>query len=179
MKQKSLFKNPAEKKKEPPLGKFKEKDFQRIFSRWVKNNAKYVGDNFGGIGGNCVFELKMAKTKSIRFDVVAEHQMQALMGANGRDIPCYHKINDMPFIKDNPRSRFTNPKPFDCFFLSDVSAKVVVFFYKAGQKRAEREMIVIDVYDWLNKAEMSSKKSMTEMEAREIGRAVKFDDGEK
>ena len=174
MKQKSLFKNPAEKKKEPPLGKFKEKDFQRIFSRWVKASPLTIRENFGQ---NCVFELKLAKTKSIRFDVVAEHQIKALMGANGRDVPCYHKINDMPFIKDNPRSRFTNSKPFDCFFLSQVPAKVVVFFYKAGQRRSEREMIVIDVIDWKSKSERSSKMSMTEMEAREIGRVVKFDDG--
>jgi len=170
--QKRLFKNPDDKKK--ALGKFKEKDFQRIFSRWVKSNSLTIREYFGE---NCVFELKLSKTKSIRFDVLAEHQIKALMGANGRDIPCYHKINDMPFIKDNPRSRFTNPKPFDCLFLSQVSAKVVVFFYKAGQRRSEREMIVIDVYDWKMKSERSSKKSMTEMEAREIGRAVKFDDG--
>jgi len=122
----------------------RERELQREFSKFVINNNRFIRNYFGS---SVVFELKISKEKSIRFDSVAEHQVVALTGAIGDGM--YHKINDMPFIKDNPRFRFTNPKPFDCFFISGAAAYVVVYFYKLRQRKESREVLFCPIKRWL------------------------------
>ena len=143
----------------------KEKNFQTLFSSWVKDNKLEVRTSFG----NCsVFELKIEKGRSIRFDRVAEHQEKGLYDAISDGV--YHKINDQPFISNNPdKMRFTNKKPFDCFFVSMSSAFVVVLFYIPRKKK---EMIFIPISKWLSKKKEFSKVgrlSIKEAELREIG----------
>jgi len=150
----------------------REKDFQTLFSNWVKGNKKRVID----LCGSCaVFELKISKTKSIRFDDVKEHQVTGLLGASGDG--CYHKINDMPFIKGNDKYRFTNKKPFDCFLISGGLAYVVVFFYVKGQRLNSREMIFVKIEDWLAEwkiAEVEGRKSVREEYLKKIGLVVRM-----
>lgn len=154
----------------------KEKDFQVLFSAWAKNNKIKIVEQFGKAG---LFELKISKERSIRFDDVKPHQIEALTEA--KTIGCYHKINDMPFIKDNPKYRFTNKKPADCFFCADGFGFVVVFFYKKGQRKNDREMIFIDVDEWLKEwkiAEAGGQKSVREEYLRIIGKVEKVGDYE-
>lgn len=134
----------------------KEKDFQSLFSAWVDQNKQKIRGLFGDA---VAFELKISKGPSIRFDAVSDHQRVALLEVT--DEGCYHKINDMPFIKDNPMYRFTNKKPFDCFFISNSSAYIVVFFYKKGQRSKDREMFFINIKKWIFLSG-GSKKSVSE-----------------
>jgi len=149
----------------------KEKDFQGLFSLWVDSNKKFIKDTFGKF---VAFELKIEKSRSIRFDRIAIHQKEAMIDVEG--VGCYHKINDMPFIKNNPQMRFTNKKPFDCFFGCGF-AYVVVWFYKKGQKKEDREMILIPIRDWVREwiiAEKEERKSIREEYLRTIGTVINF-----
>lgn len=152
-----------------------EKDFQREFSKWVRDHSLTVRDV---LGKNCVFELKICKLKSISFDSVRENQTLALRGAIGRDY-CYHKINDLPVanLAGNKKIRFTSAKPFDCFFISDAHAYVVIYFYKKNQHKGEREMHCVPFIAWQSIVERNlanGRKSAREEELREIGTTIKF-----
>jgi len=150
----------------------KEKDFQTLFSAWAKINKKYIIKTYGKA---VVWELKISKQKSIRFDDVKPHQVEALLEAKGEG--CYHKINDMPFIPNNPKMRFTNKKPFDCFFVAGGSGFVVVWFYQSGQIKTEREMILVDIDVWLDEwsiAEKEGRKSVRMEYLKTIGYVEKF-----
>ncbi len=151
----------------------KEKDFQSLFSAWVGQNKLRVKEL---CGNSAAFELKISKGSSIRFDALREHQDKALNEVRGEE-GCYHKINDMPFIKDNLKYRFTNKKPFDCFYISDSNAYVVIFFYKKGQRSNEREIIFVGIRSWddlWSKAEENGKKSISEKLLREVGHIEKL-----
>jgi len=151
----------------------KEKDFQTLFTHWVRRSKHIIVDMFGE---NCAFELKIEKGKSIRFDRVAGHQVEALREAQGFGF--YHKINDMPVSWGaNTKMRFTNPKPFDCFFMSNAKGYVVVWFYKKGQRKNLREMMTINISDWLRlESEFADlkRKSIKEEELREHAEVIHF-----
>jgi len=57
--------------------------------------------------------------------------------------------------------RFTAKKPFDCFFVRQYPAYVVVMFYEIRKKK---NVYYITINNWLHKQETSSKKSITEKE---------------
>jgi hypothetical protein len=139
----------------------KEKDFQILFSKWIDDNYHY---------DSAVWELKICKLKSMPFDQVKPHQIKALQKAKSGGL--YHKINDMPIFKGS-KMRFTNPKPFDCFFVSGVKAFVVIWFYKPRQ---EKEMIWIDIEEFLKEEETCGRKSLTEERAKELGIIIKLNE---
>lgn len=143
--------------------KLKEKDFQRLFGHWIKDNP---------LDKSAVFELKIEKGKSFAFDKVNEHQINALLDAkyNG----CYHKINDLP-VYTGSYTRFANPKPFDCFFVKGIAAYVVIWFYKPRKKKVMLWIEIGKFVDLKGKAEMLDRKSLKEQEwIDEADKIVKF-----
>jgi len=128
----------------------KEKDIQTIFGK--KNKT------FG------VFELKLCKGKSIRYDAVAEHQMKALkdVGFGGKGL--YHKINDLP-VFPGCKTRFASKKPFDCFYLKFQNSYIVVCFYLP---RKEKLFCYITPEAWEESEKESDRKSIRKEEAIKI-----------
>lgn len=85
-----------------------------------------------------VFELKLEKGKSFAFNKVKDHQVKALSEAKHYGL--YHKINDLP-VYAGSKTKFANPKPFDCLFIKQ-PAYIVIGFYKLRQKI---ETYIIDI----------------------------------
>ena len=127
----------------------KEEGFQREFG---KNNLLYG-----------VFELKLCKGKSIRFDAVKKHQREALLAVNSSK-GLYHKIADPPVFR-GMHTRFNAKRPFDCFFIRKQDAYVVVMFYTPRQKK---NVYYIRIEDWMRAEDLSPKKSITEKEIKNI-----------
>lgn len=135
----------------------KEKDFQRIFGKWIRENE---------LDGTAVFELKICKGKSIPFNALAKHQKENLLHAKHEY--CYHKINDAP-IYSGMKTRFTNPKPFDCFVIKDVDAYVAIWFYVPYQSKKKRKMVWIDIDIWCELEKELDRKSIPKDLAFEKG----------
>jgi len=108
------------------------------------------------------FELKLCKTKTIRFDSVKEHQVNALLEVSSTGH--YHKISDFPMFKGS-KTRFNRKKPFDFFFISNTPAYVIICFYVP---RRRKTCYYIRIIDWIKKETDSSKKSITESEIKAI-----------
>ena len=116
----------------------KESQFQTMFKDWIySNTARTILYTSG------VFELKIEKTKAMRFDKVKKHQIDALLLAKNDWF--FHKISDSPIFY-NMQTRFTTQKPFDCFFLVGVNAYVVIWFY---HPRQEKKWLFIDIDDFI------------------------------
>lgn len=132
-----------------------EKNFQSLFTAWIKDHPPEV---------STVFELKLEKGRAVPFDRVASHQIEALLSAKFTGL--YHKIADSPvsWMKGTPM-RFGKPKPFDCLYVRNAEAYVVLLFYKL---RAKKEMVFIDINEWVDESKRSTRKSLTEDRAREI-----------
>ncbi len=124
-----------------------EKDFQLKFNKWVKYNYHKTA----------VFELKLARGKSLPFNAVEEHQLFALRTAKHAKI--IHKIAD---------AGYTNP--FDSFQIVGSEAFVVVMFYERGT----RDFYMVDIDVWLSEMLSSDRKSLTEDRAKEIGISCKL-----
>lgn len=124
----------------------KEKDIQCVFGE--KNTIKGV------------FELKLCKKKSIRWDAVKEHQVKALLRAKHKNL--YHKISDQPIFK-GMKTRFNSKKPFDCFNIQS-PAFVVVCFYVPRKKKV---CYYIDIDDYINAWDKSDKKSYREEDIKD------------
>ena len=122
----------------------KERDFQVVFGHWLR--ARWHGTG--------VFELKLTKTGSLPFSAVKTHQEAALLAANEAGRGLYFKIPDAGYIN-----------PFDCIFLRETPAFVVVRFYKRGGK----VFYMIPIGAWIQKKNSSKRKSLTENEAINIG----------
>jgi len=112
----------------------KEKNMQLLFSAYIKANPPQRTE---------VYELKIVKGRSLPFKQVADHQVEALVDAASSK-GCYHKINDAP-IYGGMKTRFTNPKPFDCQFICRAKAYLVIWFYKPRQKK---RFYLIDIFEW-------------------------------
>lgn len=124
---------------------YQEKDFQSLFGK--RNKI------FG------VFELKLEKGKSFRFDRVAEHQQSALLKASKTGI--YHKISDsLPIFGGNKHMRFTSKKPFDCINVKG-DAYVVIMFY---EPRNKKRVLYLLIDDFLSAQRSTERKSMREDE---------------
>jgi hypothetical protein len=108
-----------------------------------------------------VFELKLCKSKSIRWDSVAVHQIKALSKAKNESL--YHKISDFPMFAGS-KARFNNPKPFDCLNIC-CDAYVVVCFYIP---RVQKKLYYIDIDNYLSGWKASDKKSYREEEAEKM-----------
>ena len=126
----------------------KEKDFQTEFGK--RNDIPGI------------FELKLAKTKRLPFSALKEHQEKALVHANmGGGL--FHKISDFPVFAGS-KMRFNRPKPFDCMFLRNIPAYVVVMFYV---KRKQKNVYYIHIEDFLRMRDESEMKSFTEAMAED------------
>ena len=116
-----------------------------------------------------IFELKLAKTNRLPFSAIKEHQERALLQANS-GAGLYHKISDAPFFKDEKkRMRFTKPKPFDCMFLKNIPAYVVVMFWESRKKKM---VYLISIKDFIKMREESEKKSFSEAEAEDYSEII-------
>lgn len=120
----------------------KERDFQTQFG---KRNT---------IHG--VFELKFTKGKSLPFNSLAEHQEKALLAVSGDGL--FHKISDFPVFAGSG-VRFNRPKPFDCLYLSQTMAYVVVMFWIPRKKK---NVYYIKIEDWIYMRSHANRKSATE-----------------
>ena len=122
----------------------RENDLQSKFGKWAKNWA----------GGASVFELKITKTNLLRFDAVSEHQINCLVSASSSS-GFHYKISDSGM----------GHKPFDSVHFRNMNAFVVIQYYKPRKK----EFIMIDIERFIKEKEKSSRKSLTEDRAKEIG----------
>ena len=109
-----------------------------------------------------VFELKIAKKKSIRFDSVKDHQRKALLKVSNKGL--FHKISDFPMFSGS-KTRFNFQKPFDAFYLKDTPSFVVICWYTP---RKPREYYYILIEDWLEEERVSKRKSITKERSYEI-----------
>lgn len=124
---------------------YKEKDFQTDFSRWVKRVWGMTG----------AFELKVSTGLSLPFSAVKDHQVAALLLAEGQGI--VYKIPDDSI----------GQKPFDAFCLANSQSWVVVMF--RSRDRGQKEFFMIPIGIWIKEIESSNRKSLTEERARVIG----------
>lgn len=122
----------------------KEKDFQTKFLKWAKNQTNLKSG---------AFELKLTKGKSLPFSALQPHQKQGLL--NTKHSKLAYKIPDDTI----------GYKPFDCVFLKELPAFVVIQFYKRGEKN----FYMIDIDDWVKLEEKSKRKSITEEMANKNG----------
>ena len=161
-----------------------EKNFQQEF----KTNNTLFG----------CFELKLCKGFSIPFASIAEHQIKALLAVQSQK-GLYHKISDQPVsiqegadqkatlfeaflagqtgqpfpTQEKPgkeKMRFTRPKPFDCFYLGEIPAYVVIMFYLPRKKK---NVYYIYIDDFLAMRDEATRKSITETMAEEYCRYPK------
>lgn len=137
-----------------------EKNFQSLFKQWLAVNPPKAA---------AVYELKLEKGRSIAFDRVYDHQTDSLLRAK-RTGGLYYKISDTPF-NHSAGFRFHKPKPFDCMFLKDMEAYVVILFYVP---RATKRMLFIDIDDWIKEKSTSDRKSLTQERAEEISKHIKL-----
>ena len=131
---------------------------QTIWTKYIESNPPKQSE---------VWELKIIKTKSLRFDAVKEHQRKALLDAKSSGL--YHKIQDIPVSYYSLKSRFTHHSPFDCMFLKGVPAFVLVWFYKPRQKK---KFIKIKIKDFLEMEKGADRKSFTEEMALDFGHEI-------
>lgn len=110
-----------------------EKIFQSKFGKWIRENVESLEIK------PAVYELKLEKGQSFRFDNVREHQVEALRKAKYTGL--YHKIADQTIGRGN-KFGATLKKPFDCLFVKGIMAFVVIGFYTKGQKI---ESVFIDI----------------------------------
>lgn len=109
-----------------------------------------------------VYELKISKKRSLEFDRVKEHQIEALLGVGDG---LFHKITDPPMFYGS-QTRFNKPRPFDCFYLRDVKGYLIVWFYVPRQKKV---FYKIPIVKFITLRDNANRKSFTEEMISEIG----------
>jgi hypothetical protein len=132
-----------------------EKNMQTMWTKYIEAHQPKESE---------VWELKFTKTSSLRFDAVKNHQRDALLLASSHGL--YHKIQDIPVTYYGSKARFTHQSPFDCMFITDAKAFVVVWFYKPRQPKI---FIKIDIRDFLLMEKATERKSFTEEMALKYG----------
>lgn len=128
---------------------YKEKNFQSEFG---KKNIVHG-----------VFELKITKGKSIRYDALKEHQREALLAVSSSS-GLYHKLADPPVFY-GMQTRFNSKRPFDCFNIKNQDAYVVIMFY---EPRKKKNVYYIRINDWIRDYLLRDKKSIKEEEVKSI-----------
>lgn len=142
-----------------------EKTMQSIFGRHLRKNPPPTAE---------VYELKISKKDSISFEAVQPHQVEALQAAQTAGF--YFKIPDNPVSWGAATAiRFTAKKPFDCFMIVNTPAFVVLWFYKLRQPKV---FIKIPIRTFLAEKAISTRKSLTEKRALEIGTIISIARGE-
>lgn len=141
----------------------REKNIQSLFGRQIRE-----------IGIDGIFELKLAKGKSIRWDSVRDHQIKALVAAASSG-GFYYKISDAKSVfrkqdkKDDDIKPFTSRKPFDCFFFRNTQAYVVICWYVPRQRKT---LYFIRIEDYVRNMDRAERKSFRETEAIEMASHV-------
>lgn len=115
----------------------RERDFQSTFNKWLKTEYKKSG----------AFELKLAKTDSLPFSDVKDHQEAALWHTKHRQM--VYKIPDVGY-----------QNPYDCVSLVGLPAFVVI--------RYPEFFCLIDIDDWQKEKKLSTRKSLLSSRAKEI-----------
>ena len=133
-----------------------EKQMQVFFGKYLKSHYPNSSE---------AYELKICKGISLAFNAVQEHQIKALLEAE--ETGFYYKIPDQPVSwgADSP-IRFAAKKPFDCLVLVKVRSYVVVWFYHERQRKV---FLKIPIQVFIHEKETSTRKSLTEERAKEIG----------
>lgn len=125
----------------------KEKDVQSKLTKWLK---KY--------GKTGAYELKICKGKSLLFNAVKEHQVNFLVKA--QDDRHVHKLSDFS----------PGLKPYDCFCLEKEKGYVVIAFWEPRNLRT----YMINISDFIDMKDSSSRKSITETMAAAAGEYIKL-----
>lgn len=125
----------------------REAKMQTVFKHYLQS-GKYRGPS-------AVFELKRSVGDSIPFSLVEDHQEEALDATLNRSL--YYKIPDDT----------QGQKVFDCFYLSNVLAYVVVSF---GPRL--RSFVFIPINAWKHERNNSKRKSLTYDRALQIGSEI-------
>ena len=137
----------------------KEANFQTMFGKHLKITKPVFSS---------VFELKIVKNdKPFAFSAVKKQQIEGLKEAK---IGTYLKISDSP-IFNGMKTRFTNPKKFDCLWIKSSESFVVVFFY---HPRKEKFFYTIEIDDFMKLKETWKRKSIHEDELMTTGLARKI-----
>lgn len=121
----------------------KEKDRTTLFSHWLKVYGR----------DTAVYELKICKEKSLPFDRLEEHQLQALCMAKHAQV--VFKLPDCGF-----------QNPFDLAHWKFVKSYIGIFWYI---HRGQKDFTLIDIDAWIVEKEKSDRKSITFERACEIG----------
>jgi len=114
---------------------------------WNKHTKKYPPKRTE------TYEMKFTRTKSIRYDAVAVHQVFYLEKSNSG---LYYKIPDMASTDG-----YSAKKPFDSLWLIDAVPFIVVWFYKPRRMKVFHK---IHLLDFLNMRDRAIKKSFREEE---------------
>jgi len=96
------------------------------------------------------------------FNKVAEHQLEALKRVKTTGL--FYKLTDMPHFA-GMKARFDKPKPFDCLTIYKAEAYIGICFY---EPRKPKEVILIDIDDFVKEMITSERKSLTKQRADEI-----------
>lgn len=122
---------------------------QAVFGHYLKS-CKYNGPSG-------VFELKRTIDDALPFSEVQTHQEDALDAVVNKSL--YYKIPDDSI----------GAKPFDCFYLHNLLAYVVISY---GRQLRSFVFIPIDV--WKHEKITSKRRSLTYDRALQIGHEVVF-----
>jgi len=117
---------------------------QSKFTKWLRVNRQPGG-----------YELKLCKKKSMPFNAVQEHQVNALIQTE--TVGLAYKISDF-----SPEM-----KPYDCIYIKG-PAYVVIGFWEPRSLR----VYVIRIYDFITMRDEAGRKSMTEEMAIEYGNKI-------
>lgn len=139
----------------------KEKNAQLLLKKYIENNPEQFENR------NLAVETKLCKDTSFPFSKVQGHQVEALKKAHSGVL--YHKINDMPFIKNNKKMRFTTKKPFDWFVMSNVEAFICIIWYKPRKYKMAH---MIPISSFITEQIISTRKSLTIKRSEEISQEV-------
>lgn len=123
--------------------KKREAKFTLLFRHWIRANPRIRSS---------VFELKQTRTDSIAFAALEEHQEAALIAAS----------TDSLLYKAPDDSR--QSKPFDMFYMRYAEAFVVIKFPDF--------FCLIRVKEFVDERQLSQRKSLTALRAREIAQIV-------
>ncbi len=132
-----------------------EANIQTLFGRYLQENWNTTN----------VFELKLEKGASFRFDRLAVHQRKGLLDAEDNGL--YHKISDSPIFAQS-MTRFTHPKPFDCIYIKS-PAYVAICFYKP---RKYKKLLLVPIKKFITLEANSKKKSATLLELSPISEMI-------
>lgn len=114
----------------------KEATLYPVVKDWIKNNVKQT----------CVIELKIAKSKSLPFAEVKEHQEMNLFAAKNRIL--MYKIPDVGF----------DQKPFDICVWAGCKAYIGIVYYVP---RKLKRLYMIDIDKWKRYRAKSEARSIT------------------